>query len=238
MTRTLLASCDETYFVTHATAFILSALNYGEKVWINIVAPKDQHKDLIKRYGSSSYILTCSDGPAKATSDYDRAFFARSRFTKQVLSKVFDVYDEVLILDIDCFLRGPINWTDFSGVDYSLFLRDPLNGTVGWEMEGSRVAAGAVYFRKTSLSFLNVLQNIFEVHKPIWFIDQYCLYQVHKHFETNQLPLTFCQMPQKYIDWEFNPDTIIITGKGKIKNSEKYLELREKHSKQNSIHLF
>ncbi len=238
MKSTLLASCDETYFVKHGEGFIKTANLHGENVWINIVAPESQHQELIKRYGSASYILTCSDGPAKATSDYERAFFARSRFTKQVLPQVFNTYDEVLILDIDCFLRGPINWSDFAGVDYSLFLREPLNGTVGWEMEGSRVAAGAVYFRNTSLSLLNVLQNMFEVHKPVWFIDQYCLYQVHKHFETNQLPLTFRQMPQKYIDWEFNPDSIIITGKGKIKNSEKYLELREKHSKQNSIHLF
>jgi hypothetical protein len=230
---TLFASCDETYFTKHASAFIKTAELHGEHVWINLVAPEDQHKDLIKRYGSSSYILTCSDGPAKATSDYDRAFFARSRFTKQVLSRVFVSFDEVLILDIDCFLRGSIEWTDFADVDYSLFLRDPLNGTVGWEMEGSRVAAGAVYFRDTSLSFLNVLQNMFEVHKPIWFIDQYCLYQVHKHFETNQLPLTFCQMPQKYIDWEFNPDTIIWTGKGARKTSTEYLFARETETNKN-----
>lgn len=233
MKSTLFASCDETYFVKHGDAFIKTAELHGENVWINIVAPESQHQEILKRYGSAYYILTCSDGPAKATSDYERTFFARSRFTKQVLPQVFNTYDEVLILDIDCFLRGPIDWTDFTGVDYSLFLRNPLEGTVGWEMEGSRVAAGAVYFRNTSLPFFNILQHMFKVHKPIWFIDQYCLYQVHKHFETNTLPLTFCQMPQKYIDWEFNPDTIIWTGKGARKTSAEYLFARDSETNKN-----
>ena len=77
----------------------------------------------------------------------ERTFYACNRFLKA--PEILQAADEVLLTDIDCFLRKPIEWEYFKDCDYSLYLRDPLPGTVGWEKEGSRVGAGAVSMAKS-----------------------------------------------------------------------------------------
>lgn len=227
MSRTLLVSCDETYFQDHGTAFVESANRVGETVWVNLVAPESAH-DRLKTVYKGNYTLSCTDGPARVNKPEDRVIFAQSRFNSQLLGNIFVHYDEVLILDVDSFLRGPIAWDEFADCDYSLFLRDPIPGTVGWEHEGTRVAAGAVYFRNTSLAFIDILNIMLQQYGPSWFVDQVALWSVHNHFQDNNLPLRFTQMPQKYIDWEFKPDTIVWTGKGARKTSVPYLSERAK----------
>lgn len=225
MNRVILASCDELYFQTHAQPFIKSILENNGTAWVDIVAPEDQHERLRKTYSSSDFILSCSNGPS-GKGEITRVVYAQARFNGILLSSVFNFFDEVLILDVDSFLRKPIDWSDFSDCDYSLFLRDPLPGTVGWEQEGTRCAAGAVYFKKTATDFIRILNAMMANYGARWFVDQFALHEVHKHFQVNNLGLKFTQMPQKYIDWEFNPDTIVWTGKGSRKTSVPYLKER------------
>jgi hypothetical protein len=158
----------------------------------------------------------------------DRTFYACNRFL--VVDKVLESADEVLITDVDCFLRKTIDWSDFQSCEYSLYLRESLPGTVGWEKEGTKVGAGAVYFTHAAEEFIKSLKAQILRYGLIWFVDQVALWQVHKHFNDNNLGLRFKEMPFKYIDWEFGSDGVIWTGKGARKTQADYLEERERAS--------
>ena len=133
----------------------------------------------------------------------DRTFYACNRFLKA--SEILQTADEVLITDIDCFLRKPIEWEYFKDCDYSLYLREPLPGTVGWEKEGTRVGAGAVYLKNTALTFMSLVKKQIEHYGLQWFVDQVSLWEVHNHFQTNEIKLRF-----KQINWlEMNVISVV-----------------------------
>ena len=101
---------------------------------------------------------------------------------------------------------------------------------MGWEKEGTRVGAGAVYLKNTALTFMSLVKKQIEHYGLQWFVDQVSLWEVHNHFQTNEIKLRFKQMPFKYIDWEFTEEGIIWTGKGARKTQQNYLEERERAS--------
>jgi len=215
----VMASCDEKYFQEHGYSFVKSCKNNGEKPWINIVCPLDEWNRIRKTYKSDDLILSRA---VQITGD--RIEYACSRF--HIASEILNTADAMLIVDIDSFLRKPIQWQDFDDCDYSLFLRPPLPGTVGWEMEGTRCAAGAVYLSQKAKPFIDLVSKTMHSYGSKWFVDQVSLWEVHNHFQINNLGLRHIQMPNKYIDWEFHDDSIIWTGKGTRKNSVPYLKGR------------
>lgn len=218
--KVVMASCDERYFQEHGYFFIKSCVKNGEKPWINIVCKLEDWPRIKMTYSNDDFILSRS-----IQTKGDRIEYASSRF--HIASEILNQVDEMLIVDIDSFLRKPIEWSDFTNCDYSLFLRPPLNGTIGWEKLGTHCAAGAVYLNQKAKPFINLVSKTINSYGSQWFVDQVSLYEVHRHFEVNQLGLKFKQMPQTYIDWEFKPDSIIHTGKGNRKNSVSYLKGRE-----------
>jgi len=217
--KVVMASCDERYFQEHGYSLIKSCINVGETPWVNIVCKLDDWPRIKNTYEDKNFFLSRS-----ILSNGDRIEYASSRF--HIASEILNQVDELLIVDVDSFLRKPIDWSDFDDSDYSLFLRDPLPGTVGWEMEGTRCAAGAVYLKPSAKPYIDLVSKTINFYGSRWFSDQVALYEVHSHFIDNDLGLSFKQMPQKYIDWEFHPDSIIWTGKGARKNSVPYLKER------------
>ena len=232
----IFASCDEKYFVEHGVQFINSAINQGVIPWVDIINPDN---NLVLVSGKAVKPLNLlrmlhDDDKYKITftkSDItDRAFYANNRFLKA--PDILQMANEILITDIDCFLRKPIEWEYFKDCDYSLYLRDPLPGTVGWEKEGTRVGAGAVYLRNTALTFISLVKKQIEHYGlyGLWFADQVSLWEIYNHFKVNEVKLRFKEMPFKYIDWEFTEEGIIWTGKGARKTQQNYLEERERAS--------
>ena len=218
----IFASCDEKYFMEHGYHFANSAAKQGVRPWIDIISPDpDLFLSKVKLPDAAKITFTESK-------ETDRTFYACNRFL--VTGKVLESVDEVLITDVDCFLRKPINWHDFNDCDYSLYLRESLPGTVGWEKEGTKVGAGAVYLTNKAADFMATVQSQIARYGLIWFVDQVALWQVHKHFVDNNLGLRFREMPFKYIDWEFGSDGVIWTGKGNRKIQADYLEERERAS--------
>lgn len=216
----IFASCDEKYFIEHGYHFANSAAKQGVRPWIDIISP-DPYSFLSKVKLPDAAKITFTE-----SKENDRTFYACNRFL--IADKVLKSADEVLITDVDCFLRKPIDWSDFQDCDYSLYLRDSLPGTVGWEKEGTKVGAGAVYLTSKARDFVSNVRHLIAQNGPIWFVDQVALWQVHKHFHENNFNLKFKQMPFKYIDWEFGSDGVIWTGKGARKTQVDYLEERDK----------
>ena len=223
--RYVFASCDELYFKEHGKHFIESVLKNGDKPWVNICVPFYEWDRIASTYKNTKFVLSRSI----CASDSDRIKFACSRF--EVASDILNTVEELLITDIDCFQRKPVRWEDFENCDYSLFLRESLPGTMGWEEIGTRVAAGAVYLRNTAKPFIDLVHKQIGVYGYNWFVDQVSLWEVHDHFVKNGgINLKFIQMPGTYIDWEFQDDSVFWTGKGDRKRSAKYLKERNNES--------
>lgn len=214
------ASCDRKYFLEHGEAFVTSAYMNGETPHIHIQSEsnEDDVRELEKKITGkfTSFRLHYMDYRSKYDRAESRSCFAIGRF---IFGQQLH-HNNLLILDIDSFIRKPINWSDFSKIDYSLFFRDPLPGTVGWEKEGTHVAAGAVYVSHRS-RLLEITMDEINIHPSLpWFVDQRALHRAHLRLKDEE---NYCQMPKTYIDWEFSPDSIIWTGKGQRKKSEAYL---------------
>jgi len=226
------ASCDEKYFVEHGYHFINSAIKQGVFPWVDIINPDS---DLVLLSGkairplnllrmshdSDNYKITYTKSDIT-----DRTFYACNRFLKA--AEILLEADALLVTDIDCFLRKPIDWEDFADADYSLYLREPLPGTVGWENLGTHVGAGAVYLTRKARIFMEFVKSQIEHYGLVWFVDQVVLWEVHEHFRTMNLGLRFKEMPRKYIDWEFTEEGVIWTGKGARKTQPNYLEERDR----------
>ena len=226
-------SCDPLYYENHGRALVDSCLKYGENVIVNIDTPTHYVDVDVMEEG---VVFTNTNFVAEYPNAQKRTVWASSRFLHMPKHN----HSGMLILDADCFLRKPIDWSDFDGVDYSLFLRDPLPGTVGLEKEGSRVAAGAVYVKRVFQDFFasnlkNILNANLNHYSNAWFIDQLSLYDLYKNVfdeyehRTNSF-FNFKQMPQKYIDWEFTPDSTVWTGKGNRKTQGNYLNERSRNT--------
>lgn len=218
----IFASCDEKYFMEHGYYFANSAAKQGVRPWIDIISPNpDLFLSKVKLPDAAKITFTESK-------TIDRTFYACNRFL--VTDRVLESADEILITDIDCFLRKPIDWSDFQSCDYSLYLRESLPGTVGWEKEGTKVGAGAVYLTSKASDFMATVRSQIYRYGLIWFVDQVALWQTHKHYVDNNLGLSFKEMPFKYIDWEFGSHSVIWTGKGARKTQADYLEERGRAS--------
>jgi hypothetical protein len=215
----IFASCDKKYFLEHAEAFVTSAFAQGEIAYVHCQDGYDENvlalgNDLSKRF--PDFRVFHMDYRDRFPKAQPRSVFAVGRFlfAKQVLQ------NNLLILDIDSFIRKPIEWEDFRKMDYSIFFRDPLPGTVGWEREGTRVAAGAVYVSRRS-KLMDRMTEILKLYPELpWFVDQIALFHAHEALEKDE---HFCQMPKKYIDWNFTEDSTVWTGKGQRKHSKEYL---------------
>lgn len=213
------ASCDEKYFLEHGEAFIRSACEHGETPRVHCQHHTPETHSLAQRlesqFPTSRVIFLNYEDKYKDAHD-KRSVYAIGRFIygKNLL------HNNILFLDIDSFFRKPVAWEDFRKMDYALFFRESLPGTVGWEKIGTKVAAGAVYVSHRSRLLSKTMEFINEYPNLPWFVDQVALWKAH---EALQFDEHYCQMPAKYIDWEFKEDSVIWTGKGNRKNSEKYL---------------
>jgi hypothetical protein len=92
-----------------------------------------------------------------------------------------------------------------------LFLREPLPGTQGWENQGTRVAAGAVYYSREAVDFAEQVSTRIRKGPILWFLDQVAISEIYQQNLSNY---QYEYFDDKFMDWEFVEGTTIWTGKG------------------------
>ena len=216
MNRVVYAACDEKYYYDHAKHMAESAARFGEKVYIDVIDPVNK----IQSSNENIIVSNCIVNPPPNADK--RTLYACFRFLRA--KDLLDTFDEMLIVDADGLFRSNVNWDYFKDADLSLFFRDPLPNTNEWETEGSRIAAGAVYTKKTALAYWEEVHDLIMSIGFRWFVDQYSLYATYRRFDEKGA-IKCIQMPKTYIDWEMNDDSVIWTGKGNRKyTNETYLK--------------
>jgi len=221
------AACDSKYFMEHAGPFLYSASEHGFPVHIHVVNPTDKVLSYAAILASTSVTHTTFTfhdvDLTQLSSEQERAYYACARF--QVAPHILKFAEKLLILDIDCLI---MNAFSFPNKQVGYFPREPLPGTVGWEKEGTAVAAGAVFFSKEAHSACEAVGKFLDKLPLQWFNDQIALNQVMK-----QIPEEYVEkFDAEFMDWEFKQGTAIWTGKGPRKfDNATYVAKKKEYDK-------
>ena len=214
------ASCDANYFKKFAPAFISSIGEHTSfNIHIHVINPDDEVFALacyLNSRVSQHVTYTFQDTDlSEYDSEQKRALYASLRFL--VLPFILSHADQVMILDIDCMVMKNF---DFPPYPVGYFPREPLPGTVGWEAEGTKCAAGCVFLDKSAMNIANAISETLGGLELKWFNDQIALNHV-----MNQVPQEFVKkFDGDFMDWEFKEGTAIWTGKGPRKyDNETYV---------------
>lgn len=221
----LLTSCDSKYLHDHAKEYITSCALSKNNVHLHVTNPSDNdmcYMNILKigyNIINPQGIMTLSSDKidiSNLNEEAKRVFFSCNRF----IVAPYIMNGDVLITDVDCII---MNHIDPIESDIGLYLRDSLPGTVGWEKEGTRVAAGAVFCSQSSKSFLQDVSKIILENDMRWFIDQVALYRVYQAHNK----LTCTKFDESFMDWEFVMGSKIWTGKGERKHkNEIYVRMK------------
>lgn len=228
----IFASCDNEYAKLHAPSFIHSVAKAGNNPHVHIIDPELDGLEALLNV--KNFVKTKYDIDATISAEYShikskyspepaRVYYACNRFL--VAPKLMESYGGItslMVSDIDSLFMRHI---DEPGYGLGLFLREPLPETVGWEQEGTRVAAGIFYFNRDprNMGFAETVakviwSNINEGNMR-WFLDQVALSYTFEQFKTlvggvGYVDSDFhCFTPDE-MDWEFKEGTMIWTGKG------------------------
>jgi hypothetical protein len=225
--NTAMAACDSEYFMKFAPAFIESVTHHGCcNVHVHVANPTDEVFALASFLASSSSLKTTftfseHEWLNEKTDEERRAFYAALRFL--VAPWILQTAGRLMILDIDsiAMTRIPFNSNDDLIIGY--YPRESLPGTVGWEAEGTKVAAGAVYLHKDAQDVANAIADVLQKLPLRWFNDQIALSKVIEQIPEKHR-WTF---DSKMLDWDFSIGSVIWTGKGNRKyENESYVSVQ------------
>lgn len=227
-TEVVFAACDSEYFLQHGQAFIYSANDVGKNVHVHIVNPTDKALSLAVLLNATTKVDTTfsfNDVELNGSAEETRTYYACVRFL--VLPTIIQTAKKVLVLDIDGYIMSDFSIDRTSVAGY--FPREPLAGTTGWEAEGTRVAAGAVYVAE--LRIAEMIADEIKKQPLRWFADQIALSRVFSRPELKDLA-KIAIFDSEFMDWEFKKNTKIWTGKGPRKyDNPKYLEKKREFTR-------
>ena len=208
------AACDSNYFIEHGPAFVYSADDAGHDVHIHVVNPTEEVFSLAGVLNATTkmarFTITFNDAnmfeqPFIGNDDRMRTYYACLRFL--VAPTILQHAGKILILDIDGMIMNDFEYPKKS-VGY--FPREPLPGTQGWEQEGTRVAAGAVFYDISALDIAEEVAEVMSTMELKWFADQIALSRVLGKLDKKDVH----HFDGQFMDWEFEEGTTIWTGKG------------------------
>mgnify|MGYP001234718930 CR=1 FL=1 len=141
------AACDSKYFIDHAGPFINSAHKSGKPVHVHVINPtKEVYADIefYKEKISTTMTFTFNDMDLPEDQDQKKCIYASLRFF--VLPFLLEKVQKIMVLDIDCLVMKDFK---FPTKPCGLFVRQPVTYLTDWIREGTKIAAGIVYFDNT-----------------------------------------------------------------------------------------
>lgn len=228
--------CDGRYFDLYADVFLASIdkNSPGSKVVLCILNPLEGFEDKIKllseRLTATTIEVRVFDVDLKdKTEDERKAFYANYRFVS-LADYLKDNRNQIetLFFDIDTLVKkdlAPV-LNQYGNSDIALHTR------LDRKLTSRKTMAGAIFFsaqKKNVSQFIQALGKKVKEKIFAWYWDQETLYsQLCTHRKKTKL----AHLEQNCVDWEFNDDSIVWTGKGPRKDEdEKYnayaSELRE-----------
>ena len=212
----ILVSCDSVYFQKFFGVFLTSILTHTDyHVYLHVMNPTNDDVESLKALVAKGWISASTSMCPK-----DRTYYACHRFMLAPVLFTQYMVNNLLILDVDCFVRKSF---EMFNSDLGFYFSEPIRHSNSWEFEGSHILASAVFYSKNALNFMEkVSQLLHQTQNMEWFLDQYILWKVY--LENKHKYATYC-IESNFLDNEFNDDSIIWTGQGPRKyNNIKYIK--------------
>ena len=218
------AACDKVYFEEHAPSLIYSLNDIGKDIHIHICEPVPKThtlESIIKNDIDVDITFTYND--IGATPIDVRAYYSCLRF--MMLPDLLRTAGKILTVDTDCVF---MNSFEYPETPAGYFPRESLKGTVGWEAQGTKVAAGCVYLDNRALPVAQAIARRIEEGPMRWFIDQIALAEVFERVDNKDIT----KFDGNFMDWEFLDGTVIWTRKGPRKYENKtYIEAKDRFNR-------
>jgi hypothetical protein len=219
----LFTACDPVYLKLHAPALVASAAVACNNLHLHVINAGGEEIDFLHYLSDKWFEMTSAsfsfsgdpqfveadDSKFKNWPDAQRTVYACERFVKIVDIMEHDSQEDYLIIDTDCLVMSHIEKPGDDQV--GLFLREPLPQTQGWENQGTRVAAGVVYYSHEAIDFARKVRQRIKQGPLAWFLDQVALNETYQSELSNY---RYHYFDEKFMDWEFIEGTTIWTGKG------------------------
>lgn len=202
-------TCNYSFEYTDQTEIV--ELVENAKMSLESVIPDEAHKWQLK--SCMKYFDDIPDMQGKLLKLMKFTKFASTRFIR--LSEMWDGNCPVLAYDMDTICMGNIN---FSGV----FKNQNQSCLV---VKGGRFVVSLVGFQNNSLmlkEWATHLSKAFETKKVYGFLDQDTFVNLSTIYPVNKVERLYCDHTNK------NAHSIVITGKGAMKESEMFLNLVDK----------
>ena len=234
----LFASCDPKYLNLHAPALVASAAVACNNLHLHVINAGSEETDFLHyladkwtditeaqfSFSSGPQFINGNNDNFKNWPDTQRTIYACDRFVSIVEVMENNPEEDFLIVDTDCLIMKHIEKPDDDQI--GLFLREPLPQTQGWENDGTRVAAGVVYYSSEALPFARQVMRRIKNGPYNWFLDQVALNEIHRSMISNY---RFHYFDEKFMDWEFIEGTTIWTGKGPRKYDNPTYLMKKNH---------
>ena len=218
------AACDSKYFLDHASPFCNSVHKADMSCHVHVVNPTEEVFEQCKIYKQKiSTPLTFTFNYMHIPDDVDamKCTYASLRFF--VLPHLLEKIGKIMVLDIDCMVMRKFR---FPEKPCGLFVREPVTYLSDWIKEGTKIAAGIVYFDKSYLDKANKLIEIINSLPKIWYADQVALNKLLTEYINYEDVFVF---NGNFMDWNFLEGTVIWTGKGKRKyDNPRYVAMKKK----------
>jgi len=220
------ASCDSKYFIDHVVPWGESITRFDINAHAHIINPSLDCFSLIDhlKINMPKLAVTFEVTDLPNNLNTQRVYYSCNRF--MVADKIVPYANTIAITDIDCLLMKKV---DIPTAPIGIFLRDSLPGTIGWEFQGTKCAAGILSVSGAGKGFLNMVHaRINEIvidNGWRWFTDQVAIFEVYRSMGLEDEVFKYTK---EWLDWDFVDNTIIWTGKGDRKyKDETYLKAKE-----------
>jgi len=226
----LLSACDERYYHLYGRTLLcsLEQQNQRQRVHLHLYAPSPailaDIESLRQRFSHAEVSYTIDSCLLARGQPFPVMYYASARFLL-ASALLEEVGDPLLCVDVDAIARGPV-WEAYESLrssgDVGLIFRDEakrhwrkiLASAVGLNPSGgARTFCSAV--ARAQLSLFR--------YKPRYHIDQIVLYYASQVAATRGVT-AFFDIPKKFSDFEFHPDSIIWTAKGHRKAGAAFQE--------------
>ena len=225
----ILISVDSKYFRDHAVVWAWSVFINSMRGHIHIINPSA--KDVFNAkaiYQNTDKRISFSTEYINLKKSDKITFLTCSRFF--FVEELFDTYERFLITDADSIFLKKFK---FPKEDVGLFLRDPITTEGNWTEQGTKVASGIISLsgEKGRFFIKQLVKKIKEKSKESgwkFFLDQLSIWLVYSDLKEKNSELSFHIFKKEFLDWEFNDSSIMWTGKGERKYSnKKYLKKKD-----------
>lgn len=221
--KSLCTVCDTEYFKQHAIKLINSVEGSSTSLIVIVLNPNLEDLNTIKNINKNSFNTKCN---FIVDSRNTKTFYASARYiySEDIITQY--ELDGIMFLDADSLVLKDVEYPE---TDFALFLREPFPNTTGVVKEGSYVLGSSVYISKEGMPFAKYLkQELNSYTLDTWYLDQVALWRGYNEVKNK---LSFTQLDKKYLDWDFDSDSIIWNAKGPRKyENKKFIDLSSKYS--------